>query len=94
MAMPFLRAFTDQWVQFVNQQEFLGWDQKVPIPLALRQQVQEMHSIMEEWKGRKFQGKTPVRTLHSDSSQKAWAGVDVTSGSMVQEFWREQQIYT
>ena len=26
MAMPFLRAFTDQLVQFVNQQEHIGWD--------------------------------------------------------------------
>jgi len=28
MAMPFLRAFTDQLVQFVNQQEQIGWDKK------------------------------------------------------------------
>jgi transcriptional regulator of met regulon len=55
MAMPFLRAFTDQLVQFVNQQEILGWDQKVPIPYQLQQQVKEMHLIMEQWKGRKFQ---------------------------------------
>jgi transcriptional regulator of met regulon len=92
MAMPFLRAFTDQLVQFVNQQENLGWDHKAPIPSSLKEQVKEMHSLMEEWKGRKFQGKAPVRVLHSDSSQKAWAGVDVTSGSLVQEFWREQQV--
>ena len=32
MAMPFLRAFTDQLVQFVKQQEILGWDHKVSIP--------------------------------------------------------------
>ena len=31
MAMPFLRAFTDQLVQFVNQQEYIGWDKKVQI---------------------------------------------------------------
>jgi hypothetical protein len=33
-----------------------------------------------------------VRTLYSDSSQKAWAGVDVSSGSIVQEFWRGKQV--
>jgi transcriptional regulator of met regulon len=55
MTMPFLRAFTDQLVQFVNQQETLGWDYKVPIPAQLRQQVREMHFLLEEWKGRKFQ---------------------------------------
>ena len=74
MAMPFLRAFTDQLLQFVNQQEHLGYDHKVAIPLQLKQHVKEMHSLMEKWKGRKFQGKTPVRELHSDSSQTEWAG--------------------
>jgi transcriptional regulator of met regulon len=90
MAMPFLRAFTDQVVQFVTQQESIGWDKKVQIPSALQAQVREMSFIMDTWKGRTFQGKTPVRELHSDSSQTAWAGVDVTSGKMVQEFWRDR----
>jgi hypothetical protein len=89
MAMPFLRAFTDQLLQFVNQQEVLGWDQKVPIPSAFKQ---ASNALPKEWRGGKFQGKVPVRTLHSDSSQKAWAGVDVTSGKMIQEFWREKQV--
>ena len=92
MAVPVLRAFTDQLVQFVNQQNSHGWDQKVKIPSQLKQQVKEMHLLMEEWKGRTFQGKTTVRELHSDSSQEAWAGVDVTSGKMVQEFWRSRSI--
>ena len=92
MAMPFLRAFTDQLVQFVSQQTTHGWDQKVKIPTQLQQQVREMNSLMEEWKGRTFQGKTTVRELHSDSSQTAWAGVDVTSKAMVQEFWRSKSV--
>ena len=50
-----------------------------------------MKVLMEAWKGRTFQGKTPVRELHSDSSQEAWAGVDVTSGRLVQEFWRDKR---
>ena len=90
MAMPFLRAFTDQLVQFVNQQEKIGWDKKAQISPALQQQVKEMGSVMETWKGRTFQGKTPIRELHSDSSQHAWAGVDVTTGHLVQEFWRDK----
>ena len=32
-----------------------------------------------------------MRELHSDSSQEAWAGVDVTSGQIVQEYWREKR---
>ena len=86
MAMPFLRAVTDQLVQFVNQQEQIGWDRKVQIPSALQAQVKEMGTMMDQWKGRTFQGKTPVRELHSDSSQEAWAGVDVTAGTIVQGF--------
>ena len=60
------------------------------IPQELQNQVMEMKEIMEKWKGRKFEGKIPVRELHSDSSQNAWAGVDVTSGKMVQDFWRDK----
>ena len=90
MAMPFLRAFTDQLVQFVNLQETQGWDRKIFIPKEVQDQVIEMKELMENWKGRKFQGKIPVRELHSDSSQNAWAGVYVTSGKMVQEFWRDK----
>ena len=51
-----------------------------------------MNSIMEEWKGRTFHGKTTVRELHSDYSQEAWAGVDVTTGNIVQEIWRAKSI--
>ena len=50
-----------------------------------------MSSVMEAWKGRTFQGKTPVKELPSDSSQEAWAGVDVTTGRLVQEFWRDKR---
>ena len=70
----------------------MGCDHKVPIPFQLKQQVKEMHSLMEEGKGSKFQGKTAVRELHSDSSQKAWAEMDVTNRSLLQEFWRENQV--
>ena len=91
MAMPFLRAFTDQLVQFVNQQEIHGWDQKLKIPLELKEQVREMGSLILEWKGRNFHGKATVRELHSDSSQEAWSGVDKTSGQLVQEFWTEKR---
>ena len=91
MAMPFLRAFTDQLVQFVNLQELQGWDRKIFLPRELQDQVKEMKVLMEEWQGRSFQGKIPIRELHSDSSQEAWAGVDVTTGKMVQEFWRDKR---
>ena len=91
MAMPFLRAFTDQMVQFVNQQESKGWDRKLVVPEPLKEQVKEVGTLIQTWKGRKVQGKSTVRELHSDSSQEAWAGVHVTSGQIVQEYWREKR---
>ena len=90
MAMPFLRAFTDQLVSFVRNQQNMGWDQKVQIPSELREQVKELNEVMDQWRGRQFQGKAIVRNLHSDSSQNAWAGIDVDSKQVVQEFWREK----
>ena len=45
---------------------------------------------MKTWKGRTFQGENQIRELHSDSFQNAWAGVDVTTGHLVQEFWRDK----
>ena len=32
-----------------------------------------------------------MRELHSDPSQEAWAGVDVTTGRLVQDFWRDKR---
>jgi hypothetical protein len=78
-------------VQFVNHQEVHGWDKKLLIPNQLKTQVQEIGVLLTTWKGRNFQGKATVRELHSDSSQEAWAGVDVTSGKLVQEFWRQKR---
>ena len=63
---------------------------KVEIPSALQAQVREMGILMYQWKGRTFQGKHAVRELYSDSSQEACAGVDVTAGTLVQEFWRDK----
>ena len=92
MTMPFLRAFTDQLVQFVKQQRYQGWDKKLKIPLELQEQVRELNGIMEKWKGRNFQGKANIRELHSESSQNAWAGIDINSKEIVQEFWREKSV--
>ena len=88
-AMPFLRAFSDHMVAFVNQQENQGWDKKFPVPENLVSEVEEIRLLMKNWKGRTFGDKVSVRCLHSDSSDKAWAGIDTKTGVLVQEFWRE-----
>ena len=52
-----------------------------------------MGILMDQWKGRTFQGKTTLGELHSDSSQEAWAGVDVTAGTLVQEFLERKTLF-
>ena len=89
VALPFLRAFTDLMVHFVNQHQNFGWDFKNQIPEELRAQIREVKTILETWVGRPFQTQEkPQRELHSDSSTHAWAGLDLKSGKFVQEFWR------
>ena len=88
-AMPFLRAFTGHLVQFVQAQKLRGWDVLAPIPEILKSQILQVKSLLQSWEGRSFGGVAPVRTLHSDSSDHAWGGLDVTSGCQIQEFWRE-----
>jgi len=88
MAMPFLRAFTDHMLAFVNQQSQFGWDKSLNIPKSLQQEVRDLNQLTSSWTGRPFQEKVVVRKLHSDSSNHGWAGVDVEHGTVVQEFWR------
>ena len=90
MAMPFLRAFTDHMMEFVNQSKKWGWDRVQDIPPYLQQEVRDLNSLTSNWKGRQFLDKVVVRKLHSDSSNTGWAGVDIVTGSIVQEFWREK----
>ena len=89
-AMPLLRAFTDMMVNHVSKSQNHGWDKKLPLGMDLKEQVKMVITLMEEWKGRPFQDKIPVRTLYSDSSDLAWAGVDAKNGTIIQEFWRER----
>ena len=89
-AMPFLRAFTGEMMLFVQKHKISGWDKRHAVPLGLQQQVREVKDLMETWEGRTLGGLTPVRELHSDSSDFGWGGVDLTTGAAIQEFWREQ----
>ena len=89
-AMPFLRAFTNQMLSFVDHQKTMGWDCHIPVPQSLQEEVKKIKNLMLTWKGRIFQGHCPVRELHSDSSNHAWAGVDLTGKQEVQEFWRDK----
>ena len=43
MAMPFLRAFTDNMLAFINQQAQWGWDQPLEIPQDLQQEVRNLN---------------------------------------------------
>ena len=90
-AMPFLRAFTDNMLAFI-QRCHQGWDVSHPIPESLKAEVRELKSLLLGWKGRPFSQSQPVRTIHSDSSDWAWAGVDC-KGNLVRDFWRQQSTW-
>jgi hypothetical protein len=90
VAVPFLRAFTDQMVSFVNHQQLHGWDIKLPIPENLRQQILEVKDLLQTWQGRPFVSPSQ-REIHSDSSTLAWAGLDINTKRFVHDFWREDQ---
>ena len=92
VALPCLRAFTDQLSRFVNLQTQFGWDHVITIPQALKEQLQELKEILQNWKGRKF-CQAVTKTLHSDSSDFAWAGINPATGEAVQEFWREKSVW-
>ena len=87
-AMPFLRAFTDHMLSFIQKCHW-GWDISHPIPESLKAEVRELKVLLQQWAGRPFSQAPPVRTIHSDSSDWAWAGVDC-QGNLVRDFWRQQ----
>ena len=90
MAMPFLRAFTDHLMMFVQNQQSFGWDTPQLISDFLKKEVRDLNQVTLAWKGRPFQEGTSMRTLHSDSSTHGWAGIDLLTGDVVQEYWRTQ----
>ena len=77
-------------MSFVHRNRYMGWDHPLHIPEDLRAEVKTLNTLTAQWKGRPFTQQVAVRTLHSDSSDRAWAGVDIHSGEVVQEFWREK----
>ena len=55
VALPFLRAFIDQMVQFVDlHRQSGGWDCPHPLPQDLVRQIREVKHCLEEWPGRAF----------------------------------------
>ena len=68
-----------------------GWDYPHPLPGDLVHQIKEVKHCLEAWPGRAFVRTWPLRNLHSDSSQVAWAGLDVQHGILVQDWWRKDQ---
>ena len=90
LALPFLRAFTTELVQFLAKTSTDPWDKKFLISVEIKLELQNVRNIMEKWTGRPFPKKA-TRILHSDSSDFAWGGVDSTTGEKVQEYWREKR---
>ena len=89
-AFPFLRAFTDQMVTFVNQHHHHSWDKKHSVPLVLKEQVLEVKDLMIQWTGRPFFTKENRLVLHSDSSHFQWAGINLATQEIIQDWWRDK----
>jgi hypothetical protein len=66
-----------------------SWDTKEHVPKELREQILEVKELMLSWEGRDFYQNMQGLVLHSDSSDFAWAGIDVQSKQVIQDFWRE-----
>ena len=75
---------------FVQNQQRFGWDTPQLISDFLKKEVRDLNQVTLAWKGRPFQEGTSMRTLHSDSSTHGWAGIDLLTGDVVQEYWRTQ----
>jgi hypothetical protein len=90
LALPFLRAFTSEMVQFLKQRSQDPWDTQYPVPQVVKKELIEVRKILEGWEGRPFPTKA-TRILHSDSSTLGWGGLDIQSGEKIQDFWRQQK---
>ena len=71
MALPFLRAFTDQLCLFVKEGEPQGWNSIQKIPKDLKMQLRDIKLLLDSWKGRPFQT-SHTKELYSDASDMAW----------------------
>ena len=77
VALPFLRAFTDEMKCFIDLQGQGGWDKMHLPPVSLVDQVKEVKELLQTWQGRQFQARCPIRKLHSDASNLGWGGLDI-----------------
>ena len=91
-AIPALRSFTDLMMAFINKSFQKRLDSVHLVPKELKLEVQNLKALMDTWQGRVMEGKAPIRFLHSDSSDTAWAGVDLNQNTFIKDFWRENHI--
>ena len=92
MALPFLRAFTETLVGFVNQHTLVGWDHRFTIPDSLKSQLKEIKVLLDSWEGRPFASPPPNKSC-TQTAQNWPGGVDIKSKKFVQNFWREQSAH-
>ena len=65
-----------------------------PDPLQMQEEIQLLLEQITVWKGRPLEGKVAIRTLHSDSSDIMWAGVDLKSGQKFRNIGGPKLHYT
>jgi hypothetical protein len=90
LALPFLRAFTGDLVEFLAKKAQDSWDSKHLISPEIKGELKKVRELLEFWSGRPFPQKA-TRILHSDSSDLGWGGLDPISGEKIQEYWRDKK---
>jgi hypothetical protein len=91
LAMPFLRAFTSLLVAFLAKTGGAAWESKHRLSREIKDELSTVKDLLQKWEGRPFVAK-PTRTLHSDSSDLGWGGIEPKTGRLIQEFWREKRV--
>jgi hypothetical protein len=56
-ALPFLRAFTDQMVQFTSLAQTVGWDQKIPLPPPSKSNFEKSRKFCRPGKAERWREK-------------------------------------
>ena len=56
LVIPSLRVFSDSLVRFIENKSVTGWDTPLQLPQLVKEQVRELNTLLQDWKGKKLGG--------------------------------------